>query len=43
MWDHFMYLYNLFICVWRFCILFMIIAKSSAYAIVVHVKGDVLK
>ena len=43
MWDHSTYLCNLFICGWIFCILSVIIIKSSAYAVVIHVEGDVLK
>ena len=41
--HHFAYLWILFICGWIFWILSVIIAKSHAYVIVVHVDGDVLK
>lgn len=36
-------LWSLVICSWMFCILFVIIARSSTYAIVMHVEEDVLK
>ena len=33
MWDHSAYLCSLFICSWIFCILSVIIVRSSAYAV----------
>ena len=41
--DHFANLWSLVICGWICCMLFVIIAKSSAYVVVVHVADDVLK
>ena len=41
--NHFANLKSLVICGWICCMLSVIIAKSSAYVIVVHVAEDVLK
>ena len=43
MYDHCANLYSLLICDCMCCILSVIIARSSAYAVVVQVKIDVLK
>ena len=43
MYDHSVNFCNLSICGWMCCMLSVRIARSLAYAVVVHVERDVLK